>query len=353
MGILDDNINDLTNECKIYAKLGLFAVRERAKSLGRNFEEIMNINTDVQSLRLSAFLVGYVGKVVHNSTIPDMIGWWKGAKIDTANRAIQEVMTENGYKACNLEILYEKFHKNHTLLSNTTKDDISFHQGGVIAANLSLKVDIPNFEYNLTIFLDTLEASDGHYAGGVSYKNGVHGNFLSNSNSQPKLKKTLENTKSSIQNDNINDEEFYLTATKEAEGKERNEALWAKCMTISEGDEKKAKYCYINKRVEVLKNKFISEINKQKLELKQEEQDRENEAADKTFAEIVQKERNFQKIRKQEYLKLLKPYPDDKSSNIEQELATENYFPLMRNSNTKLILIKRFKENVSAIMDSQ
>ena len=185
---------------------GCNAVNTMIRS-GLSGVEYIVANTDVQSLRLSAFLVGYVGKVVHNSTIPDMIGWWKGAKIDTANRAIQEVMTENGYKACNLEILYEKFHKNHTLLSNTTKDDISFHQGGVIAANLSLKVDIPNFEYNLTIFLDTLEASDGHYAGGVSYKNGVHGNFLSNSNSQPKLKKTLENTKSSIQNDNINDEE--------------------------------------------------------------------------------------------------------------------------------------------------
>jgi len=43
MRILDDNINDLTNECKMYAKLGIFAVQERAKNLGRNFEEIMNI----------------------------------------------------------------------------------------------------------------------------------------------------------------------------------------------------------------------------------------------------------------------------------------------------------------------
>ena len=50
----------------------------------------------------------------------------------------------------------------------------------------------------------------------------------------------------------IGDEEFYLTATKEAEGKDRDEALWAKCMAISEGDEKKAKYGYIKKRVSIL-----------------------------------------------------------------------------------------------------
>ena len=179
MGILDENLKEQKKECKMYAKLGLFAVEERAKDLGRNFEEIMNLDIGIQPLRLSAFLAGYVGIVVHNSTMPDMIGWWKGAKIDTANRAIQEVMVDKGYKTWNLEKMYEDYYKNSDRLHKNLKKDLSFHQGGIIAANLSLKVDIPNFEYNLTIFLDTLVAVDGHYVDGVSYKNGVLGNFPS------------------------------------------------------------------------------------------------------------------------------------------------------------------------------
>jgi len=50
------------------------------------------------------------------------------------------------------------------------------------------------------------------------------------------------------------DETFYLKATQETEGEDRNEALWAKSMTLAEGDEKKAKYNYINLRVEQLKS---------------------------------------------------------------------------------------------------
>ena len=179
MGKADDHLKEKKKECKMHAKLGLFAVEERAKDLGRNFKEIMNIDKDVQSLRLSAFLAGFVGKVVHDSIMPDMIGWWKGAKIDTANRAIQEVMTDNGYRIWNLEKLYENYYKKPDRVPNDIKNDISFHQAGVIAANRALKVDTPNFEYNLTIFLDTLVAADGHYVDGVSYKNGVLGNFPS------------------------------------------------------------------------------------------------------------------------------------------------------------------------------
>ena len=51
----------------------------------------------------------------------------------------------------------------------------------------------------------------------------------------------------------INDEEYYLIATKEAEGKKRNEALWAKAMATQMGDENKAKAYYVNKRVLALK----------------------------------------------------------------------------------------------------
>lgn len=50
----------------------------------------------------------------------------------------------------------------------------------------------------------------------------------------------------------MNDEKLYLDATNEAEGKNRNAALWAKVMALSDGDQKKAKYSYIKIRVEQL-----------------------------------------------------------------------------------------------------
>lgn len=49
------------------------------------------------------------------------------------------------------------------------------------------------------------------------------------------------------------DEEYYLVATKEAKGEERLEALWAKSITLSDGDSNKAIYKYIRLRVEQLK----------------------------------------------------------------------------------------------------
>lgn len=58
------------------------------------------------------------------------------------------------------------------------------------------------------------------------------------------------------------DEEYYLAATREAEGQDRNEALWAKSIALCEGDKEKAKYKYINLRVEQLKNSPPSEPKK-------------------------------------------------------------------------------------------
>jgi len=40
----------------------------------------------------------------------------------------------------------------------------------------------------------------------------------------------------------IDDNQFYLDAVTEFEGKNRDKALWAKCITLAEGDEEKAKY---------------------------------------------------------------------------------------------------------------
>jgi len=50
----------------------------------------------------------------------------------------------------------------------------------------------------------------------------------------------------------MSDEELYLEATREVEGEDKNPALWAKVMTLSQGDEDKAKYQYIKLRVEQL-----------------------------------------------------------------------------------------------------
>ena len=61
-----------------------------------------------------------------------------------------------------------------------------------------------------------------------------------------------ENTMDEENSDEINDEEFYLIATKEVEGGDINQALWAKCMAINMGDEKKSKYDYVNKRVAII-----------------------------------------------------------------------------------------------------
>ncbi len=50
------------------------------------------------------------------------------------------------------------------------------------------------------------------------------------------------------------DNDFYLEATEEVESNNQKPALWAKAMAICEGDEGKAKYKYINFRVDELTN---------------------------------------------------------------------------------------------------
>lgn len=50
----------------------------------------------------------------------------------------------------------------------------------------------------------------------------------------------------------MNDEGLYLEATNEVESQNKNQALWAKVIALSEGDQDKAKYRYIKLRVEQL-----------------------------------------------------------------------------------------------------
>ncbi len=57
------------------------------------------------------------------------------------------------------------------------------------------------------------------------------------------------------------DEEFYLIATTEVDGEQRQPALWGKVMALSEGDQDKAKYQYIKLRVEqLIKEKKVIEM---------------------------------------------------------------------------------------------
>jgi len=55
------------------------------------------------------------------------------------------------------------------------------------------------------------------------------------------------------------DNQFYLDAVTEFEGKNRDPALWAKCVTLAEGDEEKAKYQYLKESVEKFKSKSVED----------------------------------------------------------------------------------------------
>ena len=67
------------------------------------------------------------------------------------------------------------------------------------------------------------------------------------------------------------DEHLYLIATNEADSDIRNSALWAKCMALCEGNEVKAKYLYINERVEALRTENKNKSKKLDVESSSEE----------------------------------------------------------------------------------
>lgn len=56
----------------------------------------------------------------------------------------------------------------------------------------------------------------------------------------------------------LNEDELYLQATKEVDEGNQDQALWAKCMALCEGDERKAKYKYIKERVEKIYSDYKS-----------------------------------------------------------------------------------------------
>ena len=57
----------------------------------------------------------------------------------------------------------------------------------------------------------------------------------------------------------MGDEELYLKATNEVESGKNDAALWAKALTLTEGNLEKAKYQYIKLRVEQLAENQLEE----------------------------------------------------------------------------------------------
>lgn len=127
---------------------------------------------------------------------------------------------------------------------------------------------------------------------------------------------TAKNTAMDAENsEEIGDEEFYLSATKEAEGKKRNEALWAKAMATQMGDENKAKAYYVNKRVLALK------ALKEQIRLK-------------VYTSI---ERHISST----------------SRNPEHDLATDNLFPDSPNAHYRKKIIAQFEQKVKERLEKE
>jgi hypothetical protein len=127
---------------------------------------------------------------------------------------------------------------------------------------------------------------------------------------------TAKNTAMDAENsEEIGDEEFYLSATKEAEGKKRNEALWAKAMATQMGDENKAKAYYVNKRVLALK------ALKEQIRLK-------------VYTTI---ERNISST----------------SRNPDHDLATDNLFPDSPNAHYRKKIIAQFEQKVKERLEKE
>jgi len=137
-----------------------------------------------------------------------------------------------------------------------------------------------------------------------------------------KTEKNIPNNNKTMDEENseeINDEEYYLIATKEVEGSDRDDALWAKCMATQMGDETKAKYSYVNIRVAMFK---------------QEEKDKAEQR------KILE-----EKIRLEVYT-TIERHISSNSRNPEHDLATNNLFPDSPNAYYKKKIIADFEQKV-------
>jgi len=145
----------------------------------------------------------------------------------------------------------------------------------------------------------------------------------------------------------IGDEEFYLTATKEVDGKGLDEALWAKCLAIFKGDEKIAKYDYIEKRVTILRQKEVDRIDEEKKIViekakedervakedervaKEEKERKEKEKIDKERGEREKERVKRQKVREEEWAEVQKAErrisKEDKARNERRGKAIRSF----------------------------
>ncbi|MDO9584408.1 MAG: hypothetical protein Q7J24_15055 [Desulfomicrobium sp.] len=74
------------------------------------------------------------------------------------------------------------------------------------------------------------------------------------------------NMNSAEYSETINEDELYLQATNEVNEGNQDQALWAKCMALCEGDENKARYKYIKERVDRLRDVMAREIEEKRKE---------------------------------------------------------------------------------------
>ena len=170
MGIFGNSIaaNERYSKYKRLADKAMELVKEHSKNLNRNFSDLMTYgNPELQSLRLSSFIAGFVSITAENKEFPEIAGWTSGGRLKELSDVIQDVMTENDLP--NWDLDYHFFHNNHDKKSKPIiKINLSFYQGGANVANRIKMNDDIKAKINLTIFLDTLESLDGHYVDGVS-----------------------------------------------------------------------------------------------------------------------------------------------------------------------------------------
>lgn len=160
------------NKYKLSALNILNLVKAQAEALDRDFKSIMleaNGEKDFyKSIKLYAFIAGAVMELQENKGLMEVRGW----KIITLSKALEEIMLENGHKEWDLHFFLTSGDK----VLNTEAKAIYFFkhlscwQGGRSVAIRIKQNDDINSRFNTTIFLDTLEAEDGHYADYVSNK---------------------------------------------------------------------------------------------------------------------------------------------------------------------------------------
>jgi hypothetical protein len=151
------------------AESALVLVEEQAKSIRLDFKEIMDSENGWPHLRLTSFIVGYVGVLVENTPFMKI----RGYKSMEICKAVMDLLGSKGYKEYDFNYLTreklvelvedEKFSIMETILS-----ECSFYHGGMhVATRMRMNDDI-NTIYNLSIFLRTLKKEDGSYMDGSS-----------------------------------------------------------------------------------------------------------------------------------------------------------------------------------------